>query len=86
MDRLHAICKRLRRRKKLSYASKGMFFLVKNFNKQKQEYAMKKDLKCDPCDKISCRSTTLNIHELMKHKMICFQCSRCSPNLSMLTV
>ena len=29
-----------------------MFFLVKNFNKQKQEYAMKKDLKCDPCDKV----------------------------------
>ena len=37
---------------KLSYARKGMFFLVKNFNKQKQEYAMKKDLKCDPCDKV----------------------------------
>ena len=43
---------------KLSYASKGMFFLVKNFTKE--------DLKCDPCGKIYSRSTTLNFHELMK--------------------
>ena len=76
---------------KIIICEEGDVFLLKNFNKQKQEYAMKKDLKCDPCDKVyvnqqlwipmNACNTKLYVFNAQGVALIC-QCWQCGSNFS----